>query len=77
MRRKIALDILILIVIIICGYSFARPHGFTLIKKMDSDANLVVIASPIEVKELEEILDLPGVMQGNKPIKVIGIETTF
>lgn len=77
MRNKIALSSLILGVIVICGFCMARPVQIFSYKKMASDANLVVIASPIEVKELREITELPGVSQGNKPIQVIGLETTF
>ncbi len=77
MRRKNVLGSLILCVIVICGFSLARPVQIFSYKKMASDANLVVIASPVEVKELDEIIDLPGVMQDNQTIKARGLETTF
>jgi len=77
MRRKNALLLLFFVFIVIYGFCLARPVQSFSYKKMSSDANLVVIASPIETKELDEIIDLPGIMQDNKPIKAKGLETTF
>jgi hypothetical protein len=77
MRKKIGLVSLVLGIIIICGICVARPVQIFSYKKMASDANLVVIATPIETKELDERTELPGVRMGNEPIRVIGLETTF
>lgn len=55
----------------IANVSFARPGLFFDYDKMTSDADLVVIATPLATKELEEETVLLG------HVDVVGLETRF
>ena len=50
----------------------ARPVRIIPYDQMTTEADLVVIATPIEVKELTEVITLP-----NTRTQVVGLETTF
>jgi len=65
------------IALAICNVSMARPVQVFDYDKMASEADLVVIATPVETKELDEKTDLPGVRWNNQPIRVVGLETRF
>jgi hypothetical protein len=77
MRGKIAIAAGIATLALIYSVCLARSVQVFDYDKMAVDANLVVIATPVATKELEERTDLPGVRNGNQPLRVVGIETTF
>jgi len=45
--------------------------------QMAAEADLIVIAAPVAAKELQEVIDLPGVRLNNKPIRAVGLRTTL
>ena len=77
MKSKIAVVVGIVTLLLIVSVCFARPVQVFDYEKMTAKANLVVIATPVEIKILEEKGDLPGVRWNNQPIRVLGLETTF
>jgi hypothetical protein len=64
---------------VIYGVCVARPvQAGGDYDKMTAEADLVVIASPIATKELNETIDLPGIMKSNRqPVRGVGLDTTF
>jgi hypothetical protein len=77
MKRKIALAVGIVTLALVCSMCFARPVQMFDYDKMTTGADIVVIATPVKTKNLEEKADLPGVRWNNQPIRVLGFETTF
>ena len=77
MKFKVTVLVIIVSIVMILGLCTARPVQLFSYEKMASEADIVVIASPIQTKQLDEYTNLPGVSQGNMPIKVVGLETTF
>lgn len=46
-------------------------------EELRSGADMIVIATPVSVKEMVERAPLPGIRQGDKPVMGTGIETSF
>ena len=77
MRSRIAGPVGVAALALIYSVCFSRPVQVFNYDKMVADANLVVIATPVSTKELDEKANLPGVQWNNQPIRVVGIETTL
>ena len=77
MRRAVVHVLLAVAVIAGASAGWARPVQVFNYDEMYAKADLVVIATPVSVKELDEKTELPGVRWGNDPIRVFGLETTF
>ena len=77
MKHKVAVVAGIVTLSLIISVCLARPVQVFDYDKMTAKADLVVIATPVAVKRLEEKGDLPGVRWNNQPIRVLGLETTF
>jgi len=77
MKNKIVVVVGIVTLSLIVSVCFARPVQVFDYDKMTAKADLVVIATPIAIKRLEEKTNLPGVRWDNQPIRVLGLETTF
>ena len=77
MKSRISVVVGIVTLSLIVGDGIARPVKRFDYDRMTAQADLVVIASHIAVKRLEEKTNLPHVRWGNQPICVLGLETTF
>jgi hypothetical protein len=56
---------------------WARPVPYWPYDKLNREADLLVIATPVSVRDTGEKTTLPGIMRGNQPVDAIGMETTF
>ena len=72
--KPFALFLLIACISLAANARLARSFSFD---ELRSNADLVVIATPITIKEIAERAPLPDIMQGNEPVMGSGIETTF
>lgn len=61
-------------ILILSGLSYARIMKSWDYDSLSKEANLIVIATPIKTKNLEEKTELPNI---HPPTPVIGVETTF
>ena len=77
MKTKIVVVVGIVTLLLIVTVCLARPVQMFDYDKMTAKADLVIIATPVAIKRLEEKCDLPGVRWNNQPIRVLGLETTF
>lgn len=75
MNSKLTLSCLgLFFVLILSNLSYARTMRAWDYDSLSKEATLIVIATPIETKKLEEKTKLPNIYP---PTPVIGVETTF
>jgi hypothetical protein len=79
----------ILQVIILCALSIglglsahARPIAYWPYEKLTAEADLIVIATPLAVRDTKETTSLPGIQRTGidnvaRPIPATGVETSF
>jgi hypothetical protein len=55
----------------------ARPVAYWPYEKLAKEADLIVIATPTGTEDSGEKMNLPGIARDNKPVRGLGVNTTF
>jgi hypothetical protein len=55
----------------------ARPVAYWPYDKLTKEADMVIIATPVAVRDTGQKTAFPGIRRDNRPVPAISIETTF
>jgi hypothetical protein len=56
---------------------WARPVAYWPYEKLTQEADLIIIATPVSVRDTGQKTTVPGISRDNQPVAAIGMETTF
>jgi hypothetical protein len=56
---------------------WARPVPYWPYDKLTREADLILIGTPVSVRDTGEKTTLPGISRNNQPVGAMGMETTF
>ncbi len=55
----------------------ARPVAYWPYDKLTKEADLIIIATPVAVRDTGQRAAFPGIRRDNRPVPAISMETTF
>jgi len=64
-------------VVATCSIAVGRLSSYLPYDELTRRSDLVVIATPLAVRDTGQKTTIPGIRQGNNPVPAVGMETTF
>lgn len=63
--------------VVACSIAFGRPSSVLPYDELTRQADLIVIATPVDVRDTGQNTTIPGMQLANGPAPAVGMETTF